>query len=244
MARKAEVGSVLLGGQVIPLRMQWQARARRVTMTLDHTQRCLRLVLPPSVGSSEALAFCRQQEVWVLNRWAALPRPIPFAPGSRLPLHGEEAEIRHCRNARRGVWREPGALNVSGPLEHLPRRVETHCRAEAQRLLQEAVRAKAARIDRRPGRVSLRASRSRWGSCSPKGDLSFCWRLVFAPPEVLDYVAAHEVAHLAHMNHSPAFWRVCAELVEDIAGPRRWLAKHGASLWRYGSGMETPGTQM
>ncbi|MEO1192996.1 MAG: SprT family zinc-dependent metalloprotease [Pseudomonadota bacterium] len=234
MSRAPEETFITLGGQTIPLRLVWQSRARRLTMTLDHTKRCLRVVLPEGITATEALSFCRKQQPWVLKRWAALPQPIPFAPGNRLPINGEEAVIHHQRSARRGVWREPGRLNVSGPLEHLPRRVEAHCRQEAKRLLQAAVRDKAARIDRRPGRITLRESRSRWGSCSPKGDLSFCWRLIFAPPEVLDYVAAHEVAHLAHMNHSPAFWRVCAGLVEDVTGPRRWLATEGASLWRYG----------
>jgi len=234
MQPAAEPQSITLGGQALPLRLVRQARARRLTVTVDHTQRCLRLVLPQPVSAADGLDFCRRHEGWILRRWAALPQPVPFAPGVRLPIHGLEHEICHRRAARRGVWQEDGRICVSGPLEFLPRRVEAFCRAEAGSLLRRAVRDKAAELGRRPGRVSLRESRSRWGSCSPKGDLSFCWRLVFAPPEVLDYVAAHEVAHLVHMNHSPAFWRLCADLVDDVQRPRRWLARNGASLWRYG----------
>ena len=233
--------SIALGGQELPLRLLWQTRARRLTVTVDHTQRCLRVVLPQQASLGEGLDFCRRHSGWILQRWAALPQPVPFRPGSRLPLAGRELEIRHRQEARRGVWEEADGLYVSGQLEHLPRRVEAYCRGEAGRSLRQAVRPKAQALGRTPGRISLRESRSRWGSCSPKGDLSFCWRLVFAPPEVLDYVAAHEVAHLVHMNHGPAFWRLCGELVPDIQGPRRWLARNGASLWRYGRA--EPGTQ-
>ncbi len=243
MQEGAFPSEVKVGDQTVPLRLKWNARARRLTMTMDHTQRCLRLVLPPGVEPETGLAFCKRNEDWILRRWSALPSLVPFAPGTRLPLYGEEQEIIHRPEARRGVWREPGLLCVSGTLEHLPRRVESHCRSEAARRFKAAVRAKAAAGGLRAGRVTLRESRSRWGSCSPKGDLSFCWRLIFAPPEVLDYVAAHEVAHLRHMDHSPAFWRLCGSLVPDVAGPKRWLQRHGAGLWRYGSGMGTPGTQ-
>ncbi len=242
--RRGEVpNQVQIGGRSVPLRVKWHAQARRLTMTVDHTQRCLRLVLPHGVGPETGLAFCRRNEAWILERWTALPEVVPFAPGVLLPLDGEELEIRHLPEARRGVWEEEGLLCVSGPLEHLPRRVETHCRTEAGQRFRAVVKEKAAAAGLKAGRVTLRESRSRWGSCSPRGDLSFCWRLIFAPPEVLEYVAAHEVAHLGHMDHSPAFWRLCASLVPDIVGPKRWLARHGAGLWRYGSAMGTPGTQ-
>ncbi len=235
---------VLIGGQSLPLKVRWNARARRLTMTVDHTQRCLRLVLPQGIEPQAGIAFCQRNEAWILERWAALPALIPFQPGALLPLYGENLEICHRPAARRGVWQEADQLCVSGALDHLPRRVETFCRAEAGRRFRAAVKEKAAAAGVRAGRVTLRESRSRWGSCSPKGDLSFCWRLIFAPPEVLDYVAAHEVAHIRHMDHSPAFWRLCAALVPDIAGPKRWLARNGAGLWRYGSGMAMPGTQI
>jgi len=235
---------IVLDGQSIPLRLKWHAGARRLTMTVDHTQRCLRLVLPRGVAAEAGLAFCRRHAAWIAARWSALPEAIPFAPGVTLPIHGVEQVICHRPEARRGVWQEAERICVSGRLEYLPRRVESHCRAEAGRLFRGAVKAKTAAIGMRAGRVSLRESRSRWGSCSPKGDLSFCWRLIFAPPAVLDYVVAHEVAHLRHMNHSPQFWRLCASLVPDTAGPKRWLARNGASLWCYGSAMAMPGTQM
>ena len=96
------------------------------------------------------------------------------------------------------------------------------------------MRAKAQVIERPVGRVTLRESRTRWGSCSPSGDLSFCWRLIFAPALVLDYVVAHEVAHLVHLNHSERFWKLCAQLTPEVQAPRRWLMRHGQQLWRYG----------
>ncbi len=254
MPRGETPHNVRIGGQNLPLRVRWNARARRLTMTIDHTQRCLRLVLPQGVKAETALSFCQRNEAWILERWAALPALVPFEPGRLVPLYGLEHEIRHCPEARRGVWQDEDLLCVSGTLEHLPRRVESYCRAEAGRRFRAAVKQKTAAAGLSAGRITLRESRSRWGSCSPKGDLSFCWRLIFAPPEVLDYVAAHEVAHLRHMDHSPAFWALCASLVPDIKAPKRWLARNGAGLWRYGSGgygsgrygseMATPGTQM
>jgi predicted metal-dependent hydrolase len=84
------------------------------------------------------------------------------------------------------------------------------------------------------GRITLRDTRTRWGSCSHRGDLNFSWRLVFAPRPVLDYVVAHEVAHLAHLDHSPAFWRLCDALTEEPGWTKAWLKRNGQALLRYG----------
>lgn len=172
MGRCETPSEVLIGDERVPLRFRWNARARRLTMTVDHTQRCLRLVLPRGVKLETGLAFCQRNQAWILERWSALPEVIPFAPGKSLPLDGREREILHCPDARRGVWQEEGFLCVSGSLEHLPRRVETHCRSEAGSRFREAVKAKSAAVGLSTGRVTLRESRSRWGSCSPKGDRS------------------------------------------------------------------------
>lgn len=225
---------LLLNGTTVPLDVQWNARARRLTITVDHTQRQIRLVLPRRVSLDEGLAFCRKNGDWIINRLAALPARIPFAHGSILPILGEPHRIHHLPEARRGVWREEGALWVSGHSEFVARRVRDYLKELAQRTIAPMVREKARSVDRPVARVILRESRTRWGSCSPSGDLSFCWRLVFAPPPVLDYVVAHEVAHLVHLNHSERFWALCARLTPEVAAPRRWLVRHGSTLWRYG----------
>ena len=135
---------------------------------------------------------------------------------------------------RGGVWREDGGLLVSGYAEHVERRVRDFLKAEARREMSERAFAKARQIDRPIASLTLRDTRSRWGSCTPDGALSLSWRLVLAPLEVLDYVVAHEVAHLAHMNHGQRFWALTAKLTDQVEGPQRWLRDNGARLLRYG----------
>ncbi len=221
------------------------------------------LTLPPGVELAEGLAFVERSRDWIAQRLRRLPEPIPLAAGTRIPVLGEELLIQHAPWSRRPPWRErPGAegkggaegkageggkggeggiLWVGGAAEHLPRRVGDHLKAEARREIAARARAKAAalptlapRDHRRLGRITLRDTRSRWGSCSHRGDLNFSWRLVFAPLAVLDYVVAHEVAHLAHLDHSPAFWRLCDALSEEPGWTKAWLKRHGAGLLRYG----------
>jgi predicted metal-dependent hydrolase len=151
-----------------------------------------------------------------------------------VPLLDVPHLIRHRPEARGGAWIEDGALHVSGRAEHVPRRVREFLRAEARRRIHPLVFAHAGRLGRTPCRVSVKDTRSRWGSCSSRGDLAFSWRLVMAPEPVLSYVVAHEVAHLVEMNHAPAFWRLVATLIGDPAPARGWLRRHGAGLHRYG----------
>jgi len=235
MPRDGEISQALdLQGRSVPLAVQWNKRARRLTVTVDHTLRQVRLVLPRHVDLDEGLAFCERNGDWIVNHLAKLPSQVPYAHGSRLPILGETYEIEHRPEARRGVWLEAGKLCVSGRAEHMARRVEDFLRGVALDWVRVRVREKAALIGREARRITLRESRTRWGSCTPGGDLSFCWRLLFAPDEVFDYVVAHEVAHLVHLNHSERFWRLCAKLTPETVGPRRWLVRHGQTLWRYG----------
>jgi predicted metal-dependent hydrolase len=235
MPRDGEISQALdLHGRSVPLAVQWNKRARRLTVTVDHTLRQVRLVLPRHVDLDEGLAFCERNGDWIVNNLAKLPTPVPFAHGSSLPILGETLEIVHLPDARRGVWREDGKLYVSGREEHLARRVTDFLRALTLEWVQERVKEKSAMIGREARRITLRESRTRWGSCTPGGDLSFCWRLLFAPDSVFDYVVAHEVAHLVHLNHSQRFWKLCQRLAGETMGPRRWLVRHGQTLWRYG----------
>ncbi|HYI07041.1 MAG TPA: YgjP-like metallopeptidase domain-containing protein, partial [Reyranella sp.] len=124
---------------------------------------------------------------------------------------------------------------VAGRPEHLPRRLRDWLTAELRHRLVPLVHAKARRVERPVKRISVRDSRSRWGSCGPDGGLSFSWRLVFAPPEVLDYLVAHEVAHLVHLNHGPRFWALAERLCDGPMGvPRAWLRANGETLLQYG----------
>lgn len=233
MTAMAEGVVVDLGGHTVTVALRRSARARRMCLRLDPVAGPV-VVLPPRAGPAEAERFLAQHRIWLAERLARLPERVPLVPGARVPLLGVDHEIRHLPGARGGAWAEEGVLNVTGRTEHVPRRVLDFLRAEARRhILPHAFRL-ADRLGRLPAHISLRDTRSRWGSCSGRGDLSFSWRLVLAPEEVLVYVVAHEVAHLAEMNHSPAFWATVARLAGDPAPAKRWLKANGGRLHRYG----------
>jgi predicted metal-dependent hydrolase len=182
----------------------------------------------------QGLDFAEDKAGWILGHLNALPARVPFADGAVLPLLGAEHVIRHDSAARRGVWHAEGVIWVSGRPEYLPRRVRDFLIAEARREISERARQKAAAVGRPIHRLTLRDTTSRWGSCSADGNLSFSWRLILAPESVLDYVVAHEVGHLKHMNHGPRFWAQVARLTGDVAHARRWLRERGDRLLRYG----------
>jgi len=209
-------------------------RSRHMILSLDAAEGVFRLTLPHGVTVAEGLDFAAQKRPWILARLKELPPRIAFTPGAVVPYLGEPHLIVHEPLARRGVWREGGRIHASGLAEHVARRVQDHLKKAARAEILSRTHDKARRIDRRVTRVSLRDPRTRWGSCSSDGAISFSWRLVLAPEEVLDYVIAHEVAHLVHQDHSRAFWRLVAALTPSVAGPQRWLKAHGPELHRFG----------
>ena len=229
--------SLWLDGRELPLICRVSPRARRITLRVDAKSGGVQLTLPRGVSRAEGLRFAERHEDWLRRRLADLPRAVPFAAGAEIPILGQLHVIRHAPGARRGVWREGGAILVSGDPEFLPRRVADFLKREAKHEIQARAQAKAALL---PGkarplrRVILRDTRSRWGSCAQSGDLSFSWRLILAPDFVCDYVVAHEVAHLAEMNHGPRFWRQVGALTGSVSEAKAWLRREGAGLHRYG----------
>ncbi len=218
----------------IPLVVSRNSRARRIILRLDGLSGDVRLVLPKRMALREGLDFAAQKADWLVAQLDAMPRRVPFADGAVIPLFGRDHVIRHVAGARRGVWRNDGEILVSGFAEHMPRRVTDFLKAEARAAIAPLAHAKAAQIDRRVTRLTIRHMISRWGSCGSDGALCFCWRLVLAPEPVFDYVIAHEVAHLRHMNHGPRFWQLVTRLSPGRDGARRWLKKNGDSLLAYG----------
>ena len=186
------------------------------------------LTLPPGVPISAAEAFLDDQQDWLRRQIERGPVRVTVAPGSEIPF--ADGRLRVRMSAERRLRHEGETLLVPGPAAMVPGRVAGFLRESARAACAEGVERHAAALGRRPGRISLRDPRSRWGSCTSRGDLMFSWRLAMAPAAVLDYVVAHEVAHLAEMNHSPRFWAVVAELCPDHAGPRDWLRRNGSGL--------------
>ncbi|NYZ15249.1 M48 family metallopeptidase [Azospirillum sp. RWY-5-1] len=226
--------ALLIAGLPAPLELRESTRTRRLTLRVDAGRGLIQVVVPPGLPEAEVRRFVTRHDGWVRDRLAALPPQLPFADGAVVPVLGVDHVIRHSTGHSGGTRREDGAILVGGQPEHLRRRVLDHLVAEARRELAARAREKAALIGARVAAVTVRDTRSRWGSCSATGRLSFSWRLIMTPEPVLDYVVAHEVAHLKELNHSPRFWAVCAGLTPDVKGPRSWLKTNGARLLRYG----------
>lgn len=223
-----------LGGMTAEIAVKRSARARRLALRIDPASGGAVITLPARTPLSDAERFARENIVWLAERLARLPQAVRFLPNAEVPLLGEPHVIHHHAGARRGVWVEEGGIHVSGQAEHVERRVTDFLKAEARRIILPKAFEMAQAISRTPCRVTVKDTRSRWGSCSSRGDLAFSWRLVLAPGWILDYVVAHEVAHLAELNHSAAFWTVVAGLNGDAERARKWLKLHGAGLHRYG----------
>ncbi|MFN3970293.1 MAG: M48 family metallopeptidase [Gemmobacter sp.] len=204
------------------------ARARRMSLRVSRIDGAATLTLPPRVPEREAMAFLAAQEGWLRRATAAMPVGHAVGHGTVLPVEGQA--LRLLPGPGRSVRIEGDSLIVPGLPGAAGARVAAWARARARDRLAAACDRHAATLGRRYTSLVLRDTRSRWGSCSSAGRLMFSWRLILAPPRVLDYVAAHEVAHLARMDHSPAFWATVAALVPDYATHRAWLKAEGNAL--------------
>jgi predicted metal-dependent hydrolase len=240
-ARKAEkahvphvVGSVSVGERAVPLVARQSRRARRVALNIDPVEDAVELVLPRGVPLNEGLRFAEQKAGWIQSRLALRPPKVAFEPGAVIPYLGIDHVIEHRPDARAGVWRAESRVCVSGHADFTSRRVQDWLKAEALRELTERSHEKAAQLGRRVKHVHLRDPKGRWGSCGPDGAINYSWRLILAPELVLDYVVAHEVAHIIHNNHGVRFWRLVARLTPEMEASRDWLSHHGDRLMRYG----------
>lgn len=229
-------GAAVAAGQKGECRVRWQpsTRARRVSLRICPREGAVVVVLPPRAGRRAGLALLRDNGAWVLERLSALTPARPLCDGGSVWLGGREHAIRHDASARGGAFLEGDSIIVAGDPAFLPRRVMDFLRAEAGRRIAPLVARHGAALGVRPGVIRLKDTRSRWGSCAPDGTLAFSWRLVMAPDWVLDYVVAHEVAHLREMNHSPRFWAHVSRLTPHRDAAVAWLRSHGPMLLRVG----------
>ncbi|MBE0529331.1 MAG: M48 family metallopeptidase [Rhodospirillales bacterium] len=225
---------VELDGRDVPLCIRHHPRARRMTLRVDPVAGGAVVTLPDSTPADAGVDMVRRKAGWLIGRLEALPPRSVLADGATVPLLGAELTVRHHPEGRGVVRREGDALIVTGRPEHLPRRLTDWLKAEARREFAARARIKAEALGRRMGKVTVRDTRTRWGSCSANGNLSFCWRLMLAPPFVVDYVVAHEIAHLAVRDHSPRFWKTVATLTKESDRARAWLNRHGEALHRFG----------
>ncbi len=229
-----EPARLVAGGRDIELVFRRNARAKRLVLRLNSEGNAAVLTVPKGVSRQKALDFAERSADWLAARLTRQVAPTPMAPGQSLPLRGELHEIRHLP-VRRGTVRldrEARAIEVTGDLPHVARRLTDWLKGQAKDDLLRASLAYAEAMGVSFRNLSVRDQKSRWGSCSATGQLSYSWRLVLAPPYVLDYVAAHEVAHLRHMNHGPQYWRLVLRHCPHAAASRKWLKANGQSLHR------------
>ena len=230
---------VVFDQAVYVVRLRRHRQARRYTLRIAAGTRDVILTIPPRGTLKEAYTFAQKQGGWIAARLGRLPQPVRYDDGVVVPVRGIPHRIVHRRGARGTVWIEIGAdgaplMCVAGEAPHLNRRIGDYLRREAKRALDAASHRFAAELGVDVKRVAVRDQISRWGSCSADGLLSFSWRLILAPSFVLDYLAAHEVAHLVEMNHSTRFWRLVRRLCPNHERAKVWLDVHGGELHRYG----------
>ncbi|MBL4836384.1 MAG: M48 family metallopeptidase [Kordiimonadaceae bacterium] len=228
----AEALSVELAGESVPVTVRRNAQAKRLILRVDKTTGEIKLTLPKHVGMRAATKFIYANTTWLLDERQLLTPNKIIADSSLLPFLGDEQTVVFTGIAPRKVVHEGEQLMVGGPTDMAGKRLETWLRAQAKELLTERAALHAEKLGTKFKRVSIGDMKSRWGSCSSTGTLRFSWRLVLAPFEVLDYVAAHEVAHLLEMNHSDRFWAQVAICIPDHKARRRWLKTEGNALFK------------
>jgi len=224
---------VAIADREIPVAVKRNTRAKRIILRIDHAARLPVLTIPSRMGMVQGQDFLERNLEWLESRLSLLTPAVPFRDGGYFPLRGRSCRIHQCggrgpiRLETSGTWH---VLSVPGDAASLPRRITEWLRAEARADFEAAVARYARAVRRRPAGIRIGDPKSRWGSCSAHGVLSFSWRLVLAPPRVLDYLAAHETAHLVEMNHGPKFWALVERLHSNCATARNWLDKEGAAL--------------
>ena len=219
---------ILPGDPPIALSLRRSPRARRISLRISALDGRVTLTLPKGLSERKALDFAREKEAWMRRHLEAQQPEVIAGHGTAIPVEGRIMQI--APGTGRRVTAQGNTLLV--PDEAAPR-LQAWLKVLARERLVAASDRYAAALGRPYTRITLRDTRSRWGSCASSGALSYSWRLIMAPPVVLEYVAAHEVAHLAEMNHSTAFWAGVERLMPDYEAPRSWLREHGAGLHRY-----------
>ncbi len=216
-----------------PLTVVRNPRAKRLTLRVNTRRGEIVLTLPKRCSVDKAQAFVSSHQHWIEKQSKSLITPVFFHAGAEILLHDRLHLITPCPQGSGSVWIEEDRLCVKGAPEFLHRRVRDFLIREARIRFREIANALAQQTGKSLGRFTVRDMVSRWGSCSSRGDLSLNWRLILAPSYVAQYVIAHEVAHLTHMDHRPAFWQLVHTLIPDPDRAITWLRANGHMLYRY-----------
>lgn len=220
------------------VKLKRSKRAKRVALRLDPKERIINLVIPEHMSPRKAYQFAQNHEDWIRETLDNLGQAIPFEHSQTLPFFGDtlSLDIVHDDTLKRTQIKHEGdQLIIRSYMENPANRIKHWLKKQAQKGLADIANEKAEQINKPLASVTVRDTKSRWGSCSNTGELSFSWRLIFAPYAAIDYVVAHEVAHRIHMDHSKAFWTLCEELSLNYTEGKNWMKQHGNDLMRYGA---------
>ena len=232
LKREAAQPQIEVAGRVLPVVLRRSAQARRMTMRLAPDGSAVRITLPQWGRTAEALDFARKRAGWIAGQLAAVPVAANVADGASLSFCGERLTIHHNPTAPRRVQLDDGELVLGGPTGSIQARVKRWLEGEARQLLADDLAHYCAQAGQDVPRLMLSSAQRRWGSCARSGTIRINWRLIMAPPEVRRSVVAHEVAHLVHFDHSPAFHALLGELFEhDLRAANRWLKRSGRGLY-------------
>lgn len=223
---------VLPGSPPVEVHLKRSVRARRFSLRVSRLDGKVTLSMPARAREGEAMAFLRGNEDWLRQTLSAMPESAQRSVGHGAVIAVEGRELTLTSATGRGVRVEDDRLLVAGDPVTMGPRVAAWLKVLARDRLASASTRYAELVGRRYSSLAIRDTRSRWGSCSPDGRLMYSWRLILAPPPILDYVAAHEVAHLVELNHSAAYWKVVTDICPDWKAHRAWLKTHGSTLHR------------
>ena len=228
-----EPQTIQVEGRALTLRFKRNARARRMVLRFDGKSGALVMTLPKHISLTEALRFVHNATAWIMRQLEKQPTPFTLREGAEMLLRGETHRLTLPLQKRGLVTIGDRVISVPGGEAHAARRLRDHLKKMAVSDLSEASRHYAAAMNTKYKSVVVRDQRSRWGSCSATGTLSYSWRLILAPSFVLDYVAAHEVAHLREMNHGPRFWRLVLTHCPNAKPAKQWLKENGRKVHSY-----------
>jgi len=217
-----------------PLILRRHPRARHLKLRFEARSYSAVLTLPPGVSDRKALQFANKHHDWICDQYDKSPLTIPFIAGEVIPFQGHRVTIIHAPDKAAGVTLGENSIIIGGPEAGIETRLQNWLKKQARAALNAAVENYGQHLQRWPHQIMIRDTKSRWGSCSSRKTLSFSWRLIMAPQSILNYVVAHEMAHLIEMNHSPDFWKLVESLYPDWRKSRRWLKSEGQGLMMIG----------
>lgn len=208
-------------------------QAKRLTLRIDAKERLPILTIPHRCSAKRAIEFVELHRAWLEENLEKIPVAKRFENGEIISIMGKEYTINHCPQKRCGVLIDENNLIVSGSKEFLHRRICDFIKKNAKEELYKKSKILAAKIGCHVNSVSIKDTKSRWGSCSSLENINYNWRISLAPKYVIDYLVAHEVSHLLHQDHSREFWQCVKKLCPNAAKGRLWLKNHGKELYMY-----------